>query len=667
MPIVRNNVASAAIDRQSITREALFGLPDDRLAECVVTAPSDEAPNGSKVGDALWIWSKDQAPTSLSKRSLNFTAIDHLPMLGMELRRYMLAHMLFPLERYADIAGLRKRCLYLTRVAKLLAEVGGADCSFHSVSADQFQAAFDMATGNLGDTRRVVGRYICELQDLGQRKVIPGYLSQVDREFIVNLSLNTLDGLPERPESHQEDDFGQWQPLPDDYVAEAGRRWVFYLEVILPQVAAIIENLPDIEAQVTGPRIRNWGGRTGDVSPAVLKSRRRGLWTNVLTGFEWKDGSGEPLGRIPFQVGAAFPPTNFTELIELFSVCQGALIQVLMLMTGGRVSEVETLRQDCLVPAEEGEAAIPALKGRTFKLSGLTVGDATSWPIPHRVAAAVELQQKIAAVLLSDGTNCLWVSNNRQYWLQGKIHAYHHLEVFARDHGLEPLLGGTKVHPHRFRKSVARLAVLSLTGAPLILRDIFGHADIEGTLKYILSNPSIREEMRELALDTMMDQAETVAHDLDDAGGQGADNLRKIRDGFFDKLKVPKNERAQRHRMDEFVAAQLADGAVDLKMIFPGIVCLKPKSATGLCSKDEINTAVCRPNCHNFVALPNFKEHAERTIGYLLDELDRPEIRKNPLMGVWYKAQLKDHVDLFGDLKERFAADKRLAAALGEG
>ncbi|OJX77439.1 tyrosine-type recombinase/integrase [Magnetospirillum sp. 64-120] len=659
MPIVRNNVASAAIDRQSITREALFGLPDDRLAECVVTAPSDEAPNGSKVGDALWIWSKDQVPTPLSKRSLNFTAIDHLPVLGMELRRCMLAHMLFPLERYADIAGLRKRCIYLTRVAKLLAEVGGVDCSFHSVSADQFQAAFDTATADLGDTRRVVGRYICELQDLGQRKVIPGYLSQVDREFIVNLSLNTFDGLPERPEFHQEGDFGQWQPLPDDYVAEAGRRWVFYLEVILPQLVSVIEQIPALEGEIAERG-------TGRAENTIAMYRKQ-VWNKFLGDIGWHDELGRDLTEMPFQTKAVFPPENFSQLIELLSVCQGALIQVLMLMTGGRVSEVETLRQDCLVPAEEGEAAIPALKGRTFKLSGLTAGDATSWPIPHRVAAAVELQQKIAAVLLSDGSNSLWVSNNRQYWLQGKIHAYHHLEVFARDHGLEPLLGGTKVHPHRFRKSVARLAVLSLTGAPLILRDIFGHADIEGTLKYILSNPSIREEMRELALDTMMDQAETVAHDLDDAGGQGADNLRKIRDGFFDKLKVPKNERAQRHRMDEFVAAQLADGAVDLKMIFPGIVCLKPKSATGLCSKDEINTAVCRPNCHNFVALPNFKEHAERTIGYLLDELDRPEIRKNPLMGVWYKAQLKDHVDLFGDLKERFAADKRLAAALGEG
>ena len=48
-----------------------------------------------------------------------------------------------------------------------------------------------------------------------------------------------------------------------------------------------------------------------------------------------------------------------------------------------------------------------------------------------------------------------------------------YLRSFAYCHGLDDLLSGRYPHTHRFRKTIARLVVLTLTGAPKILQELF--------------------------------------------------------------------------------------------------------------------------------------------------------------------------------------------------
>ncbi|SDJ62871.1 hypothetical protein SAMN05216338_105715 [Bradyrhizobium sp. Rc2d] len=49
-------------------------------------------------------------------------------------------------------------------------------------------------------------------------------------------------------------------------------------------------------------------------------------------------------------------------------------------------------------------------------------------------------------------------------------------------------------HMHRWRHTVARLVALSVVGAPKVLFDLFGHKDIEMTLYYMMSDPTIADE-----------------------------------------------------------------------------------------------------------------------------------------------------------------------------
>jgi hypothetical protein len=237
---------------------------------------------------------------------------------------------------------------------------------------------------------------------------------------------------------------------------------------------------------------------------------------------------------------------------------------------------------------------------------------------------------------------------------------------FPRNHKLERYLDSVGAHPHRFRKTIARLAVLALVGAPMILQDIFGHSELQSLLKYILANPDIRAEIVEMAEQTSKDQAHLVAEDLDLAGGRASKVLRSERDRFFDALHVPRNERAQKRRIHEFAESVIADGSRDLKFVYPGIVCTKAKSAKGNCSSDAkmINPSACETICQFFLALGSGRPNTRLLIDWLMSELESPAIASNPLLTNLYRAQLYDQVRVYEDVKEEYLTNARYVAIM---
>lgn len=90
---------------------------------------------------------------------------------------------------------------------------------------------------------------------------------------------------------------------------------------------------------------------------------------------------------------------------------------------------------------------------------------------------------------------------------------------------------------------MARLAILCLVGAPLILSDILGHDGLVSTLKYIFSDPHIREELNLVLAELRLEIAVAVAEGLDEAGGPGAVTLKQAREEFVASLEVSLNER----------------------------------------------------------------------------------------------------------------------------
>jgi hypothetical protein len=51
----------------------------------------------------------------------------------------------------------------------------------------------------------------------------------------------------------------------------------------------------------------------------------------------------------------------------------------------------------------------------------------------------------------------------------------------------------------------------------------------------------------------------------------------------------------------------------------------------------------------------------------LVKQIGEADIQGNPLLRPWYMAQLVDHISIFPDLKEKFAADPRCTALLDWG
>ncbi|WP_243698719.1 tyrosine-type recombinase/integrase [Paracoccus alkanivorans] len=593
-------------------------------------------------------------------------SLSSFPILGMAVRRYLLAHLLFPIRRYVDLAGLQKRANYVSRIASLLGEAHG-DMRFRDVEIGHLTTAFNAATRNAPSLRSVVAMYLKEIGEHQRRGAIVDSFHRVSQEQLRALANSGL-VLPIRPIKDQEDAYGKYQPLPDAYVAKAGRIWAFYLTEILPNLDNVLGYAPEIERVVRSPRKRVWAGRQGPRDRSTVKAQRSEMWVDFLKDYKWRASDGEVIESIPFNVENEFPPRSQASLMALWAVVQGCLMQCLLLLTGGRVSEIESLKRDCLISNDNDvqagnnaaeRFALPRLVGRTFKLSGLKCGDERDWPIPKKIAKALLIQQNLGR-LVGVSEESLWVSNNRAYWMRGRINVYHFTTAFPASHGIEHLLDETYAHPHRFRKTIARLAVLSLSGAPMVLREIFGHSDLEGTMKYILSSPEIRSELADMAVEVQTEQARDVANGLDHAGGKAALHLRKVRDEFFNELRVPQNERQQRRRMEEFVEAKLADDSADLKVLFPGIVCTKPKAAVGACGlRDNVNASSCQATCAYFLALPSLRKETEQTIEWLISQLEQQKIQENPLLRPWYAAQLIDQISIFPGLKEKYRTDPR--------
>jgi hypothetical protein len=259
MGIRRINYAVDAACKDGLTKQDLRNLTDPELARVTITMPSADAPAGSTVGDAIWVWPKEQVPGRFGKRAINFSTLAPYPILGMAVRRYVLAQLLFPLKRYSDLAGLQKRAHYVGRIAVSIGETVG-DCKLESIDFSTLRGAYNKVVQNAPSLRATVIQYLNEINAHHTRGAIPDAFTQLtqtehERLFLVD------DGLPKRPVFSQDDAYGKYQPLPDEYVAAAGKIWSFYLDEILPNLGRLLQLAQTIETKVNGPRTRVWGGR----------------------------------------------------------------------------------------------------------------------------------------------------------------------------------------------------------------------------------------------------------------------------------------------------------------------------------------------------------------------------------------------------------------------
>jgi integrase len=100
----------------------------------------------------------------------------------------------------------------------------------------------------------------------------------------------------------------------------------------------------------------------------------------------------------------------------------------------------------------------------------------------------------LKAYKAKESSNALWIGARGHDLMD----LSYHLNKFTDSLCIKHLLGSENpsCHVHRFRKTLARLVALTLVNAPQILKDVFGHDDVEMTIRrYILSDPGIANEI----------------------------------------------------------------------------------------------------------------------------------------------------------------------------
>lgn len=410
----------------------------------------------------------------------------------------------------------------------------------------------------------------------------------------------------------------QFLPLPDPFLGRAGFAAIFFSTQVGPTLLAAIEAASEIAL----PHVaRNNPNRS--ISKNLTSGGKRHHLTpardDVILHWQWRDSTGENLMELPMDTefvskwkksgsreGGAFewPPKTFSEAITLLVLLQGCHLWIIALATAGRHGEVQAMEVDSL-RREFSEVATTELP--RWKIGGLGQS-AKELPIPKLVVEVIKQQERLAEFAKRAGRvegNHLWVQvTSRRGAALGSFN--HSLKNFAKKFCLEDALDDDGIHMHRFRKTLVRAVALSLVHAPKVLMDLLGHDDEQMTImRYILSDPGILDEIREMVREMMILKGVDVILRRDELEGAGAAAMKERIHEYSRRLGQsafePQNVR-------EFASAMTESGQ-GWAIIAPGVICTGFTKG-GLCNKGQrggANPHHCSPSCHNQIALSTFE------------------------------------------------------------
>lgn len=356
-------------------------------------------------------------------------------------------------------------------------------------------------------------------------------------------------------------------PLPDSYVAEMGSKSLWIIRELGPNLLVIAEQFLQIWESTDDLAI----------SPGGVEQRRNSEVVKYLQCYAWRDSTGSQIACPPFGIRLwtntfhidresspepalepcltaveqendyvsmhsseidvepvellEWPPRNFRHIVGLMATLQCAHLFVAAMSTASRRMELVSFERDCVVRARDGTTFA---RGRTFKLVERHEGVLRDWILPEIAVDAIEQQTRLAnlAELIGpqepertsdnrpvpppEGGAHLWVQNGlgRGDRTKPLTNVNHALITYASTLGMSTRPGGQKMRSHRFRKTVARLAALALTDAPMILMQVFGHKSVEMTLYYILTDKDLQIEVETVRRELKIMRGVTVVDSL---------------------------------------------------------------------------------------------------------------------------------------------------------
>lgn len=349
----------------------------------------------------------------------------------------------------------------------------------------------------------------------------------------------------------------------------------------------------------------------------------------------------------------AWPVHTLNGVKSLLWLCQAANAIIVNTATGGRVSEMRTLSRDPLTRFNGMEG----LTGLTFKESEDPKGSTRHWPLPRQAVEAIQRQQSLLTTLGYLG-DYLWAPGHNN--TTGVANVDHLISSFGRRvHTLDGTpfgdLDGT-ISPHRFRKTMSRLAGLALEGASEVLYTVLGHSDIDVTLGYMLSDPEFRQDADKVRREVQDVRRKHIISESEDCGGPAAETLRAAKAELLQK--------AHKLGVDPDDPEVFRTILPFIEKVRDDVFCTSDSKQKGLCSKvtGKRDMGACSAICIFRLEMAAASQRNQQAIEQAIKMLSIDHIYAGARP--FYQSQILANLATFPKTIDAFANDNRLRQAL---
>lgn len=234
-----------------------------------------------------------------------------------------------------------------------------------------------------------------------------------------------------------------------------------------------------------------------------------------------------------------------TYLIYLFKLLFGALCSIILIPTGMRNSELRLLDIKRLSVSPNRDGIFSYVNSiMKFKPNGMFYLP-NEIPIPVETWRAIKILDRFTAPLRNKNSSIVCVAPwNASYGRTCSVDKYGTIQRLTQrliKHDTTNLgiaafcrfiRSQTIPTTHRFRKSVAEFMLRQTKLAPILLCQLFGHRDVQMTLRYLRKNKLIQNEMRQYNAERFKDGAVVMAIAFA-KGAVGGPMVKRIRDSIM--------------------------------------------------------------------------------------------------------------------------------------
>ena len=197
--------------------------------------------------------------------------------------------------------------------------------------------------------------------------------------------------------------------------------------------------------------------------------------------------------------------------------------------------------------------------------------------------------------------------------------------------------------------------------------DLFGHRDLEITLHYILSNPSIAEEVQRIAEEIAYALAEEAIGDVEvgKAGGPAAEPLRR----GLNALKMRRGqEELGAETMSEAIAILTFNGRL-WPLVRDGVLCTKGLGQFGPCTRGSgaPDPGNCHTDCNHRLELARAKADCFRALRALLHDREHASNSGADLQVAYFDGQILAQLKRWPDVRNQVIGESPVARAIWDG